>query len=63
MNTKSYFEVKSGERVRYQSIDQESAVRHAQGVFRTEEVICDIAEVQHTARELTSKKGRKTNLK
>ena len=33
-------------KVRYQTVDQDDAVRHAQDLFRRERVMCDVLEIE-----------------
>jgi hypothetical protein len=41
-----YFEVRSGSKVRFQSVDKAQAIQHAQTVYKAEDVICTIEEIE-----------------
>ena len=41
----SYFEVRSGDRIRSQSVDKAQAIQFAQAVYKAEDIICQIEEI------------------
>lgn len=45
MNFHCYFEVRSGERVRFQSVDKQQAIAFAQVIYKAEATICTIEEI------------------
>ena len=45
MKFASYFEVRSGERIRFQSVDKAQAIQFAQSVYKAEALICQIEEI------------------
>lgn len=43
---KTYFEVRTGDKIRFSSVSQTECEKHAQDIYKTEKVIADIFEIK-----------------